>query len=169
MRQADEGLYAEIAKVVQHAEEDWNLLFAGFDEDSVPHIFVISGPGRVETHDYISRAAIGTGAFAALFWMSYQDFATRPGIGDAVLGTLWAKLFAERASDVGGQTIVTVMRPNRDYAIGLGDEEVRGAREAWDKLDKTDTPTAMRIERNIESTFSLYDAFRGKQKSEPNQ
>jgi len=51
LRQSDEGLYAEITKAVQHAQENWSLLFAGFDEDSAPHIFVISGPGRVEPYD----------------------------------------------------------------------------------------------------------------------
>jgi hypothetical protein len=164
LRQSDDGLYAEITKAVRDAQENWSLLFAGFDEDSAPHIFVISGPGRVEPYDYISRAAIGTGAVAALFWLSYQGFAARPGIGEAVLAAVWAKFFAERATDVGEQTIVTVMRPNRDYAIGLSDEEVKGARDAWDKLEKTDAPTATSIERKIESTFSLYDAFRGKNK-----
>jgi hypothetical protein len=166
LRQSDEALFLEIAGVVRKAEQNWGLLFAGFDEESIPHLFVISGAGIVEYCDYISRAAIGTGAYAALFWMSYEGFTGHPGLGETVLGTVWAKFFAERASDVGEQTIVTVMRPKHDYAIGLSDEEVDRARQAWNKLAKTDAPTGLALERHIISTFTLMNAFRSNKKAE---
>jgi 20S proteasome alpha/beta subunit len=89
-------------------QENWSLLFAGFDDTGSPHIFVIAGSGNVEYCDFQGRAAIGPGSLATRLWMSFYGYASPMKLADQVFGSVSAKFFAERASDVGKETIVVV-------------------------------------------------------------
>ena len=77
LKRSDEALYLKIRDKITAAEENWNLLFAGFDSIRIPHLFVVSGPGNVQYCDSQTYAAIGSGAFAALVWLSFCGYHSR--------------------------------------------------------------------------------------------
>ncbi len=99
---------APFVEIDEHIKRVQELLFADFDDTESPHIFVIAGSGNVEYCDFQGRAAIGTGGLAAPLWMSFYGYASPMKLADRVFGSVSAKFFAERASDVGKETIVVV-------------------------------------------------------------
>jgi ATP-dependent protease HslVU (ClpYQ) peptidase subunit len=119
LRQSDRAFFLEVEAQVRKAEENWELLFAGFDKDRVPHLFVISGSGKVSYCDQQKRAAIGTGAPAALVWLAFLEYGNVINLGDALYSVLTSKFFAERASDVGEETIAGYFEPDRDFTLIL--------------------------------------------------
>jgi hypothetical protein len=163
LRQSDEALFLEIDEHIKRAQENWSLLFAGFEDTGSPHIFVISGSGKVEYCDFQGRAAIGTGALAALLWTSFFGHVSSMRLGDRIFGTVSAKFFAERASDVGRKTIVVVKRAKCGYGIVFSEGEIEDARKAWSDLPKINDETAKRLEDSVEESIRVYDSIRADQ------
>jgi len=154
-RRSDEALYLKIREKISEAEEGWNLLFAGFDIARTPHIFVVSGPGNVEYCDSQKVAAIGSGAFAALFWISYYGYHSRRSLGELLFGTISAKFFAERAQDVGEATVVSAIRSNIDGLFHFSDNEIGGIRNAWNGLPKYSEDAVKQLESRMAMTYSM--------------
>ncbi len=136
LKNADEALYLKISERISSAEENWNLLFAGFDNQRTPHLFVISGPGTVQYCDSQKYAAIGSGAFAALVWLSFYGYQSRRPIGELIFGALSAKFFAEKASDVGQTTVASTIKSELLALIHFNDDEISEMRKKWSELPK---------------------------------
>ena len=75
LRKSDPTFHQEVTKKIREAEQDWNLLFAGFDKNKRAHIFTITECGRIDfSPDRIGFAAIGSGAPRAQVSLSAYPF-----------------------------------------------------------------------------------------------
>jgi ATP-dependent protease HslVU (ClpYQ) peptidase subunit len=152
LQKSDEAMFLKIQDDVSKADEnDWKLLFAGFDDQATPHIFVVSGPGTVQHHDFQKIAAIGSGETLATTWLNFCSYKISMSLGKAIFAVLSAKIFAERGSWVGEKTIVTVSRP-KGFALMLEDNFAE-ARTAWKSLPKIDDAAAKSLEDLVRGHF----------------
>src|ERR1700733_3824332 len=51
LKTTDPDLFDAIGSKISDAEENWHLLFCGFDDKHKPHLFVISGRGKIQYCD----------------------------------------------------------------------------------------------------------------------
>jgi hypothetical protein len=143
---------------IRKAEENWNLLFAGFDHERQPHIFVLSGPGKVEYCDYQQCGAIGTGAMSSLMWLAYCNCVKGPSLGSAGFGVASAKFFAEKASDVGKETILMVMRPEERFSLVFDDAFIQVLRNKWEAISVLPAEIDKTVENFISVQFGIIQA-----------
>lgn len=155
LRRTNEALYLTIQQEIVQAEEEWNLLFAGFDDRRRPHVFVISGAGKVQYCDSQKYAVIGSGAFAAIVWLSFYGYQSRRPVGELLFGALSAKFFSERARDVGYKTVATLIRSNIPALLHFGQEEIREVRKAWDALPKLEPSSVKQLEERMQQTYRM--------------
>jgi hypothetical protein len=158
-----EALYLTIQAKIKEEQEHWSLLFAGFDNQRIPHLFVISGAGTVEYHESQKVAAIGSGAFAALIWLGFYDYHFRGPLGHALFGILSAKFFAERAQDVGKTTVASLIKSGINGIIHLNESEIDNVRQSWEELPKYSDVAAQELQNRMEETERVLRAhFDGK-------
>jgi len=158
LKRKDEALYLKIQDKISSAEENWNLLFAGFDGLRTPHLFVISGPGNVQYCDSQKYAAIGSGAFAALVWLSFCGYGSRRPLGELLFGAMSAKFFAERAQDVGEMTVVSTVRSDMYGLLHFNQEEIAKVRAAWNALPKFSEDAVKELEAHMQQAHQLLRA-----------
>jgi 20S proteasome alpha/beta subunit len=106
--------FLELQSKIGDYELSVQILVAGFDRKLVPwgRIFTIdpSDRGIPRRHDLPGFAAIGSGAIAAEYMMHFKDVTQKLPIRAAVYYALEAKYFGERATGVGPQTDLIVLR-----------------------------------------------------------
>jgi hypothetical protein len=156
LKRADEALYLTIRDKITTAEENWNLLFAGFDNQRTPHLFVISGPGNVQYCDSQKYAAIGGGAFAALVWLGFYGYGARRPVGELIFGAVSAKFFAEKASDVGPTTVATTIRSDMAALLHFSSDELNAIRKAWEGLAKYSEDSVKDLENRMSETYRMF-------------
>jgi len=159
LQRSDEALYLTIKEKVIKAEENWNLLFAGFDNNREPHIFVISGPGNVEYCDKQRYGAIGTGAFAALVWLSFCGYHSRKHKGTQLFNVMAAKFFAEKASDVGQTSVVSLVNSDMNAIFHFDDVEVSKVRAAWESLPRESNDAAKELANRMTERDAMVKQF----------
>jgi hypothetical protein len=159
LEQTDEALFRAITDRIDKQQQEWYLLFAGFDDKPIAHVFVIAEAGRVEYCDYRGVGSVGSGALAALLWLSFYGYRKSMAIGQAAFGIVSAKFFAERASDVGEKTIITVLKPDKDFGLVLKDVDLGDARVAWKAIDTKPQEVTDELENTISGHLALYDSF----------
>jgi hypothetical protein len=150
----DEALYLQINEKIKSAEEDWNLLFAGFDDSRTPHLFVIYGPGKVQYCDHQKYAAIGSGSVAALFWLAYFGYHPQRPLGELLFGEISAKLYAERARDVGESTVVSTIKSDIPALFHFSASDIDRVKTYWKNLPKFDISIAKEFERHMDDSPS---------------
>jgi hypothetical protein len=158
LQKSDEALYLNIQAKIKEAQEDWHLLFAGFDNLGRPHLFVIAGAGTVEYCDSQRVAAIGSGSFAALVWLSFYGYHYHRTLGHSIFGAVTAKFFAERAQDVGQTTVVSLIKSGVNALIHMNDDEVANIRKAWERLPKYSDEAVQEIENRMEQMGNVLRA-----------
>jgi hypothetical protein len=156
LKRTDEAVYLNIRAKITAAEENWNLLFAGFDNRRAPHLFIISGPGNVQFCDSQKYAAIGIGAFAALVWLAFYGYGSRKPLGELLFGALSAKFFAEKASDVGQTTVVSTIKSDMAALFHFNDDEVSSVRKAWEGLPKHSKESVEDLENRMATTYRVF-------------
>jgi hypothetical protein len=158
LKRTDEVLYLTIKDKVTAVEENWNLLFAGFDNRRCPHLFIISGPGIVQYCDSQKYAAIGSGAFAALVWLAFYGYGSRRPIGELLFGVLSAKFFAEKASDVGQTTLLSTVKSDISALFHFNNDEVSAVKKAWEGLAKYPDASAKDLENKMAMTYQMFSS-----------
>jgi hypothetical protein len=153
LEKEDEAFYLRIKAKITTAEEDWTLLFAGFDEVRAPHLFVISGPGRVEYCDHQKVAAIGSGSFAALFWLAFYGYHPQRSLGELLFGAISAKFYAERAHEVGPTTVVSTIKSDVPALFHFNPSDVSMVRRFWDAMPKFDEATTKLFEQQMQQVY----------------
>jgi 20S proteasome alpha/beta subunit len=114
-----------------------DLLVYGFGVNQIPHIFEISNPGSVTSHDLLGFAVIGSGFHIAN--ASLRRKRMPYDLESVVYRSLEAKFSAETASGVGSDTSIFVMRPDgRDDSIGFG--SVRQIKRVYDEVLRQPEP-----------------------------
>jgi 20S proteasome alpha/beta subunit len=110
LRATNKELFDTITSEIQKREEGWSLLFAGFDKNKEPHLFVISERGKIQYCDSIGFAAIGSGQWRALVELSSYEFNRYMDMTETLYGILSAKYSAESADGVGDKTTIAFLR-----------------------------------------------------------
>lgn len=125
LRQNEPDFFEQINDAIKKREEDWHLLFAGFDRRREPHIFLITERGKVTYCDQQRFGVIGSGAFAASLLLSRIDY-RRAQPGELVAAVLAAKFFAETADFVGKTTVAPIGVAGTEWSSN--DRQCRSAR-----------------------------------------
>jgi hypothetical protein len=126
----DSSLYDAITKDIETMEEQWNLLFFGYDKNGQPHVFVITEYGKIQFCDIEGFAAIGSGAWAAVMTLALLRYNQRKGLGDCVYRLLAAKFTAEQTADgVGEDTLIAVMNGKHTLypSLSIHGEDIKSA------------------------------------------
>lgn len=144
-----------ITKEISKTEEDWSLLFAGFDDIDQPHIFVISGFGKIQFCDIEGYAAIGSGFWTAMTALADYPYIKHLPPGEAIYSLLAAKFAAEVADGVGESTAFLMFRAdNRNRSIpGLRPPAIDEIRKKWEKLPRIPDGVAETLEEELPNAF----------------
>jgi hypothetical protein len=129
-------VFYEICSRIDREEISLQFLLAGFDENRVPHLRVISAHEPPNDFDSLGFAAIGSGASGALSSLSFAKdhlgFGRYSDMEPCAYHLLAAKYMAESATDVGRDTFFVSVGPKRgSYGLHtLGEEAIR---KSWEK------------------------------------
>lgn len=145
LKTGDPTLFGAIGTKISDAEEGWNLLFCGFDDKRKPHLFVISGRGKIQYCDTPGFAAIGSGGWAAHVALASYPYTTYLKRSVAVYCLLAAKFAAESAEGVGRETMLQVLEPGEPLSSFLQDNTIDGIREKWRVLPRIPDGVASEI------------------------
>ena len=132
-------LFDAISEKIRELENEWSLLFAGFDELDEPHIFVITENGKIQYCDSTGFACVGSGG-----WPAYASLAAHPYNinlypGEAIFALLAAKFCAEPSHGVGDTTAFLNFRPTdklRQGTSGISQSRIEELRDKWKALPK---------------------------------
>ena len=143
----DPTLFDAIGTKISEAEEGWNLLFCGFDNKRAPHLFVISGNGKIQYCDTPGFAAIGSGGWAAHVALASYPYTIYLDREEAAYCLLAAKFAAESAQGVGRDTVLHVLTPGNPYSTFL--LNVDNIREQWKALPRIPDGAASEIKTEL--------------------
>jgi len=150
LKGSDPRLFEAIGSNIKEAEEKWQLLFCGFTEDRKPHLFVISGRGKIEYCDAQGFAAIGSGAWAAFVALASYPYHYLLDREEATYCLLAAKFASESAEGVGEETQLSVMKRGHLYSSFLLDGTINSVRRKWKKLPRIPKSAAAEIKKELE-------------------
>lgn len=136
MRKSDPQFYAKLKEKIDDTEAEWSLLFAGFDGGRRPHLFTITGCGKISFCDKEGYAAIGSGAWRALLALSAYPFRRAIPFSEAIFGIVASKFYAEAADGVGEETILTVLEPKSKNSPVFWDNSITSLRKMWRELPR---------------------------------
>lgn len=136
MRKTDPSFHSEVSKKITEVEQEWNLLFAGFDRRRRPHLFTITENGAIGFYDAVGYAAIGSGALRALLALSSYPFEKALPLSMAIFGLVAAKFAAESTEGVGEQTVLTVLEPRTERSPAFNDITIKSLRHMWKALPR---------------------------------
>lgn len=134
LRRAEPEFYAKLTEKIREAEQEWNLLFAGYDRKRWAHLFTISESGKITFCDKEGFAAIGSGAWRALLALSSYPFKSELPLSNAIFGIVAAKFAAEAADGVGKETILTILEAGQTSLPVFG--SVSSLRKLWEDLPR---------------------------------
>jgi hypothetical protein len=146
LRKSDLEFHAKITEEIKKVEEEWNLLFAGFDKRGKAHIFTVTENGKINFCDKEGYAAIGSGSLRALISLSDYPFSRRLGLSEAVFGVAAAKFAAESADGVGKETMMSILQANAKTSPVFSDHGIETLRKMWRNLPR----------RPVEATRSIW-------------
>jgi 20S proteasome alpha/beta subunit len=145
LRKSDPEFHAKLTEKIREMEQDWNLLFAGFDRNRHAHIFTITECGRIGFYDTIGYAAIGSGALRASVALASYPFRRQAPFSEAIFGIAAAKFAAEAADGVGEETILSVLEPKTQRSPIFMDQAINDLRTMWNDLPRFPEKEAMRV------------------------
>lgn len=149
LKSTDRELFDAITKEIKKAEENWNLLFLGFDEADRPHLFVITEYGKIQYCDAEGFAVIGSGSWTAYVALSRFGFDRFLPRGEAMYALLAAKFASEDAEGVGKATafLVTKATDRPGWTVpGLRPEDIKKLRSEWRQLPRIPEGVVDRLE-----------------------
>jgi len=161
MKLSDRKFYDAISEKIGEAENEWSLLFAGFDDLDEPHIFVVTGKGKIQYCDPIGFACIGSGGWSAYSSLSAHPYNINLYPGEAIYSLLVAKFCAEPAHGVGDTTAFLTIRPTdrlNQSVSGLMPQTIEALREKWKSMPKV--PPGVVDELTTDSRVSAMPMFR---------
>jgi len=154
LKGSDQRLHEALTEKIRKAEEDWNLLFFGFDGADRPHIFVITEYGKIQYCDAEGFAAIGSGAWIAYAALSRLGFNRTLPRGEALYGMLAAKFSAESADGVGEETalLINSHTDRLGHTVpGLQPKDIAELKQEWKQLPRIPDGAADRLEGYIKT------------------
>jgi hypothetical protein len=160
LKTSEPKLFDAIGTKIDDAEQGWHLLFCGFDDKRKPHIFVISGPGKIQYCDTPGFAAIGSGGWAAFISLASHPFTSSLSREEAAYCLLAAKFASESAEGVGQQTVLQLLEPGEAWSSFMFDDNIDKVREKWRTLPRIPDGAVS----EIKASLKRYDGFFSKAK-----
>ncbi|MFI5095396.1 MAG: hypothetical protein ACHQIK_18330 [Candidatus Acidiferrales bacterium] len=145
----DRELFDALTEKIKKQEEEWNLLFIGFDDAGRPHIFVITEYGKIQYCDAEGFAVIGSGAYNAQHVLSHSRFNRFMLRGEAAYCLLAAKFAAESADGVGETTAFMILKATDRLGRtvpGLNADDIEKIKDEWKAMPVFPQGAAERIE-----------------------
>lgn|ERR1039458_276641 len=133
----DRQLFDLIAGKIKRQEEEWNLLFMGFDAVDRPHLFVITEYGKIQYCDAEGFAVIGSGFWAAYNALARFGFNKALPRAHAAYGLLAAKFAAESADGVGENTAFMLLKASDRLGRtvpGLNENDIARIKNVWKNM-----------------------------------
>jgi hypothetical protein len=134
-------VYAKVWDKIDKLKFSLSFLLCGLSPERLSakeagHIWCVNGEDAPACYDSIGCWAIGRGAGAALstlaFYMSHCGLSVNSDVEKSVYAAIAAKFMAEKASDVGTSTFVTISEPNcRENVKFVSLEGVETIRKQW--------------------------------------
>jgi hypothetical protein len=155
LKSSDPDLFDAIGTKIKEAEEGWHLLFCGFDSKRKPHLFVISGRGKIQYCDTAGFAAIGSGGWAAHIALATYPYSPTLAMPEAAYCLLAAKFAAEAAEGVGKETYLHVFAPGEELYSFVMDKTIESVREKWRSLPRIPDGAADEIKAELDKYEGL--------------
>jgi len=155
LKTSDPDLFDAIGTKISEAEEGWHLLFGGFDSKRKPHLFVISGRGKIQYCDTAGFAAIGSGGWAAHIALATYPYTSSLGMAEAAYCLLAAKFAAEAAEGVGKETYLHVQAPGEELQSFVIGATIDSVRDKWRNLPRIPDGAA----EEIRAELTKYDGL----------
>jgi len=173
LKTGDPNLFDAIGTQIRDAEEGWHLLFCGFDSKRKPHLFVISGRGKIQYCDTPGFAAIGSGGYAAHIALATYPYSPNLGMSEAAYCLLAAKFAAEAAEGVGEETYLHVLGPGEELSSFVMGATIDSVREKWRNLPRIPDGAADEIKTELTKYEGLMKRARirskqGRKNGQPN-
>lgn len=151
LKTADPVLYTTITAEIKQKEENWSLLFAGFDKKKNPHVFVVTERGKIQYCDVAGFAAIGSGHWRSLLALSSYPFKRNLPFSEAVFSIAAAKFAAEsEAEGVGDETIIALLEPKQKNSPVMSEIAVIKLRRNWRSLPRFPKDAAKTVWEEME-------------------
>jgi len=109
----DQDFVFGISAEAKNLKTNSSLLICGFDKHNNPHIFSVSNPGKVNSHDLTGFHAIGIGATMAISRMLVLEADLNDHLGLALFQAFDAKVNAEVTQGVGYNWDAEILVPNK--------------------------------------------------------
>jgi len=156
LKATDRDFFDAIAEKIKEFDQYLNVMICGFEQDSIPHIFVISGPGNLAFCDAQGYGVIGTGAWAAQFSIDRQPYDKWKRIGECIFAVLAAKFTAEAAEGVGPDSVLFVLDPRFDKMQSILKEPALSEyKEKWKALPRLPAGVVEDLENNLSQHVML--------------
>jgi len=149
LKSSDPDLFDAIGTKISEAEEGWHLLFCGFDTKRKPHLFVISGRGKIQYCDTAGFATNGSGGWAAHIALATYPFSAIIDTAEAAYCLLAAKFAAEAAEGVGKETYLHVLEPDDEISSFVMSATIDSVREKWRRLPRIPEGAADEIKEEL--------------------
>lgn|SRR5208282_1228498 len=139
LKDSDREFFEKVTEKIKKHEEEWNLLFLGFDDANRPHVFIITEYGKIQFCEAEAFGVIGSGswnAHTALTRFGFNRFMRR---GEAIYSLLAAKFEAESADGVGERTAFMILKASDRLGRtvpGLNGKDISTIKNEWKKLPK---------------------------------
>jgi len=121
-----------------------DFIVAGFDADSVPHIFTVRNPGVEKHYDQTGFWSVGAGLELALNNLILRKYDQFKSLGESAYYVAESKFVAESTLGVGQDTVVLVLKPDNVMAF-ITRQKLAAVREIWE------TDAKPRVPDNLES------------------
>jgi hypothetical protein len=132
-------IFNSICSQIDNTSLECEFLVFGFDDNKIPHIFVVTNPGIVNVYDKPGFWAIGSGASAALSMLFYRGQNEDTEMEKALYHACEAKFMAETASDVGIETQFFISKHGHD-TMSHKSTLLEVIRREWEKQGKPKFP-----------------------------
>lgn len=143
------ALFREIDDRVTEFELPLTLLVAGFDRDGVGQVFTVNDPGEANRQDIPAFAAIGSGKYTALASLLYREVNPRMALHRATYFLFEAKIAGERASGVGFDTDLYLVRKGQK-AVRITKSSESRLETIWNRLKPRElSPSQSRTLRRL--------------------
>ena len=130
-------LYSQYANDLARFDLGLELLVYGFSTKGGRHIFEVSNPGKISSHNLRGYAAIGSGSLMALAALTRRPMP--PDLTNTIYRLLDAKFSAETAREVGKRTYVITMNATGKFGI-MAQTNIEKVRAIWEASLKEPEP-----------------------------
>ena len=125
------------------------MLVAGFDGESEPHIFAVSNPGKVSFHDKLGFWAIGSGQHLAMGSLFSGQYDIYDGLDKCIAQVLSANFAAESAEGVGDKTHCLVYT-GKDESWLVPAKLHQAVKSGWHSLPRIPTDSLPKIRKFLD-------------------